>query len=91
MLLFQAFAAPADDNRTIANVTVETGDKGYIRVAEGFTLSCQYGVVYFDLTTPSGKGQLSMLLAAKMGNKKVKVVYNKDTSNICNLTHVTIE
>jgi hypothetical protein len=63
MLSTQAFAAQTDSNKTIAKVTVEAGDKGYITLAESFTLSCQYNVAYFDLTSYSGRGQLSMLLA----------------------------
>ena len=90
MLSTQA-AAEDDSYKTIENVTVESGDKGYIRVAGGFASSCLYNVAYFDLTTFTGRGQLSILMAAKMANKKVKVVYNKDASDICTLTHVTIE
>jgi len=83
----ETFAVQTDDNKTIAKLSIETGDRGYITT---FTLVCQYSVVYFDLASASGKGYLSVLLAAKMSGKKISVTYDKDINNICTLSHAGI-
>ncbi len=87
---FQAFAAQTDPNRTITALSVEPGNRGYFKVSEGFTLSCQYNVVYFDVESSSGKGYLSLLMAAKMSGKKVTITYNQNASNTCDISHVTV-
>lgn len=87
----QAYGAQTDTNRTITKLAVQNDDRGYFRAVEGFTLGCKYSVVYFDVATPSGKGYLSLLMAAKMASKAVSITYDIDVSNVCTITHVTIE
>lgn len=84
------FAAQTDENRTLTIIASEPGDKGYFRTVEGFTLSCRYNVVYFDLASPSGQGYMSLLLAAKMSEKKITITYERKADETCAVTHVTI-
>lgn len=85
-----SFAAQTDKERTITTLSVQPGNKGYFKVSEGFTLSCQYNVVYFDVESSSGKGYLSLLMAAKMSSKNVTITYNQNANNTCDISHVTV-
>ena len=87
----QSFAIQTDENRTITRVAVEPSDRGYIKVSEGLTLSCKYNVVYFDVASSSGKGYLSVILAARMADVKVAITYDIDTSNNCSLSTIAID
>jgi hypothetical protein len=75
--------------RTITEFGMNDGvDKGYFKVAEGYTATCQYGVVFF-----AGKGFLNVLLAAKLAGKKIVLLnYDYDaTSTVCTLVGFSIE
>ncbi len=90
--LFSAnsFAAQTDENRAITTISSQSDDKGYFRTVEGFSLSCKYNVVYFDLANPSGQGYMSLLLAAKMSGKRITITYEQGVDEKCSVSHVTV-
>jgi hypothetical protein len=91
MFSISAFSVTTDENKTISRLKGEATDKGYIKVSEGFSASCLYGVVYFDISSSSGKGYLSVLLAAKMASKPIAIDYDKAANDICTLSAVAID
>lgn len=87
-----ALSYQVDYSKTVQKIAVEPNNKAYVKVAEPLTLPCRYGVIYFDLSSYSGRGYLSTLLAAKMGAKKISTLsYNKDSNEICTLSIVELE
>lgn len=83
----QAYAAQVEYGKTITNFAVEGIESGYFRVAEPLVQPCKFGVIYY-----SGRGYLSILLAAKSAGKKLSLIsYNIDSSNICTATTIEIE
>lgn len=86
----QAMAVQKLDSwKTITEFGMNNGvDNGYFKVAEGFSATCQYGVVMF-----TGKGFLGVLLAAKMSGKRIVLLnYDYDaTTTACTLVGFTIE
>ena len=72
---------------TVTNVAVEVNDKGYFKIDPPIQV-CAYSVIYYSLSTESGKGHYSALLAAKKAkkakNKLSLIAYDIDQStNIC--------
>jgi hypothetical protein len=61
--------ADTDSMRTIANIGVNESSNYYFSVFEGVNTKCQYGVIFF-----SDKASLSVLLAAKMASRRIKLL-----------------
>ncbi len=87
-----ALSYQVDYSKTVKKIAVEANNKAYVKVVEPLTLPCKFSVIYFDLSSFSGRGYLSTLLAAKMGGKKISTLsYNKDNNDICTLSTVELE
>lgn len=78
--------ADVDSMRTITDVGVNEGGNYYFSVAEGVNTKCQYGVIFF-----SDKASLSVLLAAKMSGKRIKLLNYNTTTATCTLVGFSIE
>ena len=91
LLSFQAVAQD-DDNKTITRLKIELGNYGYIRVENNFSLACPYNAVFFDIVSDSGKGHLSLFLAAKLASVAVSVTYaiDSETGN-CKLSAAALD
>lgn len=81
-----------DYNRTIGHLGVQ-GSNAYFDVKEGFTLNCEWGMVYMDITTDPGKAAYAELLAAKLAGKQLsRVAYTQASSGgMCTLALVEIQ
>lgn len=83
--------ATVENAKTVTRVAAELS-KGYFRVAEPLSVACQYDVIFMDLTAPSGRAQLGVLLAIKAMNKKISTLaYSQDASGACWLSTVEME
>lgn len=78
--------ADTDSMRTIADIGVNEGSNYYFSVVEGVNTKCQYGVIFF-----SDKASLSVLLAAKMASRRIKLLTYNTTTTTCALQGFTIE
>jgi hypothetical protein len=78
--------ADVDSMRTITDMGVNEGGNYYFTVAEGVNTKCQYGVIFF-----SDKASLSVLLAAKMAGKRIKLLNYNTTTATCTLVGFSIE
>jgi hypothetical protein len=78
--------ADVDMMRTIADMGVDVGGNNYFSVVEGINSTCQYGVIFF-----TDKASLSVLLAAKMAGKRIKVLNYDTTTSTCTLVGFRIE
>ncbi len=87
-LAFSTSAALADTDamRTIADIGVNEGSNYYFTVAEGVNTKCQYGVIFF-----SDKASLSVLLAAKMAGRRIKLLTYNTATTTCALQGFSIE
>lgn len=89
VLTAPAFADEYDYNITINRVAVDNGEKGYIRPAEQLSHPCVSNVIFFDLTSSSGKAYLTLITSARLSGTKLAVVaYTVNTSNQCWLTSI---
>jgi|GEM_PF-5323594 len=91
MLSFPLLAVTVDENKLVTRLKVQAEDKAYIRVSGGLSASCLYDAAFFDVSTASGKGYLSVLLAAKMAHKQVTVDYVKEANDICTVLGVAVD
>jgi hypothetical protein len=78
--------ADVESMRTITDMGVNEGGNYYFSVAEGINSKCQYGVIFF-----SDKASLSVLLAAKMSAKRIKLLNYSTTTTTCTLIGFSIE
>jgi len=91
-LTVPAFADVYDYNITINRIAADNGDKAFIRPLEQLSHACVSNVIFFDLTSASGKAYLTLITSAKMAGKKLAVVtYSVNTSNQCWLTSLEME
>ncbi|MFL6658082.1 MAG: hypothetical protein ACJ8GW_08435 [Massilia sp.] len=81
-----AAKADTDAMRTITDLGVNEGSNYYFSVAEGINTKCQYGVIFF-----SDKASLSVLLAAKLAGKRIKLLNYNTTTTTCTLVGFSIE
>jgi hypothetical protein len=81
-----AALAEVETMRTITDMGVDVGANNYFKVAEGVNANCSYGVIFF-----SDKASLSVLLAAKMAGKRIKVLNYNTTTTTCTLVGFIIE
>lgn len=78
----QAFAGASDSNRTILNLGSQ--GTGFVSFREGLSLPCKFGAVYLpDLSQPSAKAMMAVLLSAQARGALVSIGYDIDASNIC--------
>lgn len=78
--------ADVDSMRTIGDLGVNEGSNYYISIVEGVNSKCQYGVIFF-----ADKASLSVLLAAKMAGRRIKLLNYNTTTTTCSLLGFTIE
>ncbi len=91
-LTVPAFADVYDYNITINRIAADNGDKAYIRPVEQLSHACASNVIFFDLTSVSGKAYLTLITSAKMSGKKLAIVtYSVNASNQCWLTSLEME
>lgn len=84
------FSSPArgdvDSLRTITDMGANEGGNYYFSVAEGINPKCQYGVVFY-----SDKSSLTLLLAAKLAGRRIKLLNYNTTTTTCTLIGFSIE
>jgi hypothetical protein len=84
-----AFAdSQSDNNKTVARIGVQIGNSSaYFGVNEGLTLSCQYSLIYVDLSADAGKTAYSHLLAATLAGRKLTRIdyHNSGAGTLCSL------
>ena len=88
----QAQTTIEDDNRTVDHLGVQVTN-AYFSVVEGFSVNCQYGNVYFAITSDGGKVSYANILAAKLsGRKLTRLQYSQPSSGgLCTLSLVEFE
>lgn len=77
-------ASPTIENaKTISTIGAEAGH-AYFRVVEPLSVACQYGVIYIDTSTSTGRAQLSLLISARALSQKLSVLaYSQDSTGLC--------
>ena len=88
-------AQTTDTNKTINTLGVQNASPtlAYFSAVQGFTLNCEYGVIYIDITVPFGQAAYAQLLAAKIsGTTLSTVTYTQPggAGTPCNLSLVEI-
>ncbi|MEQ1559929.1 MAG: hypothetical protein ABL933_13455 [Methyloglobulus sp.] len=62
--------------QTVAVVGTHEGDMGYLALAGAIHANCNWGAIYFDISTTLGKTYLSTLYIAKTTKQKIQLVYD---------------
>ncbi|OZY86767.1 hypothetical protein CBP51_07080 [Cellvibrio mixtus] len=92
ILSFSAQAAEFDYDIKVHRIGVDNDDKAYIRPVGQFTHQCAHNVIFFSLSSPSGKSFLTLITSAKLADKKLAIVsYEVNSSNQCWLISVEVE
>ncbi len=95
-VLMASSSVYADDYVTQQNVNLGTlgshdGNAFYFNLKQGFSTTCQYGLIYCPSSNMDCKNRLAVALAAKTLDKAVEVRYNRQTSNnSCTLVLMSI-
>lgn len=76
----------------VLRVFSEGANVGGFFPVENISADCLWGLMYVDLTSPAGRGQLALLLQAKAMNLKLqRVDYAKNGNGTCSATSIHIE
>ncbi len=62
--------------QTVAVVGTHEGNFGYFAVAGAIHANCNWGAIYFDISTTLGKTYLSTLYIAKTAKQKIRLSYD---------------
>lgn len=77
-------AAQVTGIKTVNQIFTVTGARAGFSTVEGLPAQCTYGLMYIDLTQPSGKAQLAQVLTAKTaGHKIVRLDYTINPDQLC--------
>jgi hypothetical protein len=60
-------------NVTVGQVGTHENSIAFLTIQEPVHSSCSGGVLYYDITTPHGRGMLAVLIAAKVSGQKVRL------------------
>lgn len=74
----------------VMRVFTESATTGGFYPAE--SIDCLWNLLYIDLSTPSGRGQLALLMQAKAQNLRVaRLDYNKNPDGTCSVWGIHVE
>lgn len=75
----------------VQEVFAESASTGGFYPAESVSADCKFGVFYLDLSTPSGRAQLALLMQAKaQGLVLPRIDYIKNSDGTCTATGLHI-
>lgn len=80
-------------NKVIDRLGVQINGHAYFSVDGGFALNCEWGNVYVDVTSVSGRAAYAELLVAKAAGKQLSRIDYTQASpgNMCTLSLVEIQ
>lgn len=94
MCVASGATAVGEPNKTIDRFGLQkSGSLAFFNVLETSNVSsCQWGLVYLDISTDFGKAALAHLMAARAANKKLKWFdYSTGANGLCYLDSVEAE
>ena len=84
-------AAQISTPKTVKTIFTEGSTAAGFYAVEGIP-ECKWGIMYMNLSTPTGKGMLSQILTAKSaGFKVVRIDYSVSASGTCLASGLHIE
>ena len=96
MLSSGVIAQTTDSNKTISTLGLQSSSPAlaYFSAVEGFTLNCEYGLIYTDITTTFGQAAYANLLAAKISGRMLsRITYTQSggSGTACTLTLIEVQ
>lgn len=92
VMSFLAVTANADEfTGTVRGLSVNSSSQVWVRLVNGTLVPNCVGSTWsfqFGLTTEAGRQWSAMLLAAKVANRSVKIVYTASTTGLCTVSSV---
>ena len=89
-------AQTTDSSKTINQLGLQNSSPAvaYFGAVEGFTLNCEFGVIYTDITTSFGQAAYANLLAAKISGRMLsRITYTQSggPGTMCSLILVEVQ
>jgi hypothetical protein len=89
-------AQTTDSNKTINQLGLQSSSPAlaYFGAVEGFTLNCEFGLIYTDITTTFGQAAYANLLAAKISGRMLsRITYTQSggSGTPCTLALVEVQ
>jgi hypothetical protein len=89
-------AQTTDSSKTINQLGLQSSSPAlaYFGAVEGFTLNCEFGLIYTDITTTFGQAAYANLLAAKIAGRMLsRITYTQPggSGTVCTLTLVEVQ
>lgn len=74
----------------VDNIGSDGGDQSYFRLTTGVPSGCDYQLMYFNSSTPTGKSMFAMLLQAQATGIPVTSVRYSIVGNTCQVSMIGI-
>ena len=89
-------AQTTDSNKTISTLGLQSYSPAlaYFGAVEGFTLNCEFGLIYTDITSTFGQAAYANLLAAKISGRmlsRITYIQSGGSGTACTLILVEVQ